>query len=326
MIDRFGREITYLRVSLIDRCNLRCFYCMPHGALNAFKEEELLTMDEIAGIVSLFAELGIWKVRLTGGEPLLRKGVPELVSRIKAISGIREVTMTSNGVLLGHFAEDLKDAGLDRINVSLDTLDSENFKRITGLDKLDQVLEGIEAAKASGIAPIKINAVLMKGYNDHEIMDLVEFAVARKLQIRFIEWMPTAGEIHSIRENRFLSSEAAKKQIEAKYRLIPDLSNPHTPARNFYLEGTSSYAGFISPLSNAFCSMCNRLRLKANGMMKTCLHGKEDLDIKSLLRHGVSREEIKERIVSTVFDRPEEHFLNNPAVPHNDFVMTAVGG
>ncbi|MBI3252449.1 MAG: GTP 3',8-cyclase MoaA [Candidatus Omnitrophica bacterium] len=326
MKDKYGRELTYLRVSLIDRCNLRCFYCMPHGLLSPFREDELLTRDETAEIISIFAELGISKVRLTGGEPLLKKGVPELIRRIKKFSGIREVVMTTNGVLLKPFAEDLKAAGLDRINVSLDTLNRENFKRITGMDKLEDVLGGMEAAARAGIGPIKINAVLMKGYNDEEVMDLVRFAIAGSFQIRFIEWMPTAGAIHSVRENRFLSSEFAKKIVEEKYTLIPDDSNPHAPARSFYIEGTKSSVGFISPLSNAFCAMCNRLRLKANGMMKTCLHGKEDLDIQSLLRKGCSREEIKEKIVSAVWDRPEEHFLNNQAVPHRDFVMTAVGG
>ena len=326
MIDRFGRKLTYLRVSLIDRCNLRCLYCMPHGLLDPFKEDELLTMDEIVTVVSIFAELGIHKVRLTGGEPLLRKDVPSLVARLKRVPGIREVVMTSNGVLLKHFAEELKKAGLDRLNVSLDTLDRENFKRITGLDKLNEVLEGIDAVTRAGIRPVKINAVLMKGFNDGEILDLVRFAVARELMIRFIEWMPTSGNLHAIRENRFMSSDDAKQIIEEHYTLIRDESSPHSPARNYFVAGTKSEAGFISPLSNAFCSQCNRLRLKANGMMKTCLHGQEDLNIQSLLRAGISRDDLKERIVSVVFNRPEEHFLNNPAVPHHDFVMTAVGG
>ena len=326
MMDRFGRELTYLRVSLIDRCNLRCLYCMPHGLLNPFKEDELLTMDEIVETVSLFAGLGIRKVRLTGGEPLLRKDVPSLVARIKKIPGIREVVMTSNGVLLKYFAADLKKAGLDRINVSLDTLDRENFKRITGLDKLNDVLEGIKTVAGVGISPIKINTVLMKGYNDHEVMDLVNFSVQNAFQIRFIEWMPTAGEIYSIQQSRFLSVESAKQAIEEKCGLISDHSDPHSPARSFYIKGTATQVGFISPLSNAFCSMCNRLRLKANGMMKTCLHGNEDLDIKTLLRSGMSKDEIQKKIAAVVFDRPEEHFLNNNTVPHKDFVMTAVGG
>ncbi len=326
LIDRFGRSLTYLRVSLIDRCNLRCLYCMPQGLLNPFSEGELLSMQEIFDIVAIFSELGINKVRLTGGEPLLKKGVPTLVKAIKGLPAIREVVMTTNGVLLKNFAAELKQAGLDRINVSLDTLNIQNFKRITGLDKLKEVLEGIHAAVAVGIQPIKVNVVLMKGFNDLEILDLARFAIGSSLHLRFIEWMPTAGEIHSVRESRFLSAEIAQKQIESEYSLKLDDSDPHAPARTYRIEGTRSTVGFISPLSNAFCAKCNRLRLKANGMMKTCLHGKEDLDIRSLLRQGATHEEIKERIVSTVFDRPEEHFLNNPAVPHNDFVMTAVGG
>ena len=326
MRDKFGRDLTYLRISLIDRCNLRCFYCMPHGALNPFKQEELLSMDEIGEIASIFAELGIRKIRLTGGEPLLRKNVPALVSQLKKIPGIQEVVMTSNGILLKHFANELKQAGLDRINISHDTLDRENFKQITGLDRLKEVLEGIEAVTQAGIRPVKINAVLMKGINDHEILDLLQFSVERAFDLRFIEWMPTATDIHSVRENRFLSTESAKKIIEERCGLIADDSNPHAPARTFKVEGTGSSVGFISPLSNVFCAMCNRLRLKANGMMKTCLHGKEDLDIRSLLRDQTPREEIKKRIEETVFDRPKEHFLNDLSVKHNDFVMTAVGG
>jgi cyclic pyranopterin phosphate synthase len=326
MRDKYGRELTYLRVSLIDRCNLRCFYCMPRGPLSPFSESALLTDDEIVEIVSIFAELGIWKVRLTGGEPLLRKDVTTLVRRLKRVQGVRELVMTSNGLLLKRFASELKASGLDRINVSLDTLDRANFERITGLDRFREVLEGIEAAVAAKLTPLKINAVLMKGANDHEILDLVRFAVGRDFHMRFIEWMPTAGEIYSVRNDRYLSAEIAKAMIEAKYRLIKDGTNLYAPAKSFQIEGTASTVGFISPLSNAFCKQCNRLRLKANGMMKTCLHGKEDLDVKALLRQGLPREEIKNRIREVVFDRPEEHFLNNAAVAHNDFVMTAVGG
>ena len=326
MIDKFGRNLTYLRVSLIDRCNLRCLYCMPKGLLDPFSPDEMLSAEETLEVISIFAELGITKVRLTGGEPLLKKGIIPLVAGVKRLPGIREVVMTTNGVLLKHFAAELKDAGLDRINVSLDTLDRANFTRITGLDKMDEVLAGIDAAARAGIFPIKINAVLMRGYNDGEVMELVRYAVANRFEMRFIEWMPTAGEIFSVRENRFLSVETVKKEVESKYELIPDASNPHAPARTFFIRGTESKVGFISPLSNAFCGMCNRLRLKANGMMKTCLHGKEDLDVKTLLRSGAGRGEIARRISETVFDRPEEHFLNQQSVPHNDFVMTTLGG
>ncbi len=326
MIDRFGRRLTYLRVSLIDRCNLRCLYCMPHGLLDPFKEEELLTMDEVARIVELFAELGISKVRLTGGEPLLRKGVPALVARLKSIPGIHEVVMTTNGILLAPFAAKLKQAGLDRLNISLDTLDRENFKRIAVIDKLPEVLGGIDAALKNGLGPIKLNMVLMKGINDHEVPAMVRFAVERRMDLRFIEWMPTAAEIHSVRENRFLDTESVRQSLESEFCLARKEVDPHAPARTYQIIGTHSTIGFISPLSNAFCSMCNRLRLKANGMMKTCLHGKEDLDLRCLLRSETSREEIRKRIEETVFDRPKEHFLNDPTVEHKDFIMTAVGG
>ena len=299
---------------------------MPKGNAGAFAESELLTLDEIAGLVSVFAGLGIRKVRLTGGEPLLRKGVPNLVRRLKAVPGIAEVVLTTNGLLLARHAQELKDAGLDRVNVSLDTLDRENFTRITGADKFHEVLAGLEAARRAGLAPVKMNVVLMKGVNDGEIPALVRFAVERDFEIRFIEWMPTLNEIGSIRESRFLPVEAARKIIEAEYTLRPDDSNPHAPARTFFLRGTRSKAGFISPLSNAFCSSCNRLRLKANGKMKTCLHGEEDLDLGALVRRGATADEIRQAILPVVFNRPEEHFLNNPAVAHKDFLMTAVGG
>ena len=326
MIDKFGRRLTYLRVSLIDRCNLRCLYCMPHGLLDPFKEEELLTMDEVAEIVGIFAELGISKVRLTGGEPLLRKGVPALVARLKSFPGIHEVVMTTNGILLAPFAGKLKQAGLDRLNISLDTLNRENFKRIAVMDKLPEVFAGIDAALAQGLGPIKLNMVLMKGINDHEVPAMVRFAIERGMDLRFIEWMPTASEIHSIRENRFLDTETVRQNLESEFCLVRKETDPHAPARTYQVIGTQSTIGFISPLSNAFCSMCNRLRLKANGMMKTCLHGKEDLNLRELLRGAASREEMRRRIEETVFDRPKEHFLNDPSVEHKDFVMTAVGG
>ncbi len=326
MIDKFGRHITYLRVSLIDRCNLRCFYCMPQGLLNGFKEEEFLTFDEIVRAVSLFAGLGIRKVRLTGGEPLLRKGVPSLVARVKNIPGIAEVVMTSNGALLGKFASELKAAGLDRINVSLDTLDRENFKRITGEDRFAEVLAGIEAAVSAGLRPVKLNAVLMKGVNDHEVLALVRFAAERGMEMRFIEWMPTAAQIRPSQESLFMDSEEARRLVEKEFTLVQDFSDPSAPARSYFLKGTEARVGFISPLSNAFCSSCNRLRLKANGKMKTCLHGQEDMDLRALLRGGLSDKEIREKIAGVVFERPKEHFLNDPSVRHNDFVMTAVGG
>jgi len=326
MIDQFGRTITYLRISVIDKCNLRCIYCMPHGLVNKTRLSELLTDDELVELATIFAELGITKIRLTGGEPLLRPGLVELVARLTKIPGIRVLAMSTNGVLLKRHTRALKEAGLHRVNVSLDTLSCEKFARITGQDAWQTVVEGIVEAKAVGLKPVKVNTVLMKGVNDDEILALVGWAIEQELELRFIEWMPTNPLVDLEREGKFLSNEVARSAIEERYRLIPDDPDPHSPARSFRIDGTRARVGFINPLSNVFCAMCNRVRLKVNGRIKTCLHGQEELDLKAMLRLGLPREAIKQQIADTVFLRPEQHFLNRSEVPHQDFVMTQVGG
>jgi cyclic pyranopterin phosphate synthase len=234
--------------------------------------------------------------------------------------------MSTNGVLLQRHARALKAAGLQRVNISLDTLSRENFARITGMDQWDEVVGGILEAKAVGLEPVKLNTVLMKGVNDEEVVELVDFAVRHDLELRFIEWMPTNPLVDVEREDRFLSNDVAKARIEAHYPLTPDDTDPHSPARNFRIEGTQTCVGFINPLSNVFCAMCNRVRLKVTGRIKTCLHGREELDLKAMLREGVPREAIKRQIATTVFLRPEQHFLTRPDVIHQDFVMTQIGG
>lgn len=326
MIDQFGRRITYLRISVIDKCNLRCLYCVPRGFVNTTRLDELLTNDELVELATIFAELGITKIRLTGGEPLLRPGLVEMVARLAAIPGITQLAMSTNGVLLKRHARALKDAGLQRVNVSLDTLSRERFARITGMDQWHTVVEGIVEAKHIGFAPVKVNTVLMKGVNDEELVALVAFAIEQELELRFIEWMPTNPLVNLEREDRFFSNELARRLIEERYRLIPDDPDPHSPARSFRIEETDARVGFINPLSSFFCAMCNRVRLKANGRIKTCLHGQEALDLKTMLRTGMSREAIAQQIAATVFLRPEQHFLNHPEVAHHDFVMTQVGG
>ncbi len=326
MIDQFGRRITYLRISVIDKCNLRCVYCMPHGLVNRVRFSELLTNDELVELAAIFAELGIRKIRLTGGEPLLRPGMVEVVRRLAAIPGIAQLAMSTNGVLLARHAGALKAAGLDRVNVSLDTLSPEKFIAITGQDQWQQVMDGIMEAQAVGFSPLKLNTVLMKGVNDDEILDLTAFAIEEELELRFIEWMPTNPLVDIERDGRFLSNEFAKAQIEQRYQLIADDPDPHAPAKSFLIQGTRARVGFINPLSTIFCAMCNRVRLKVNGRIKTCLHGKEELDLKRMLRAGIPREEIKRVIAAAVFLRPEQHFLNRSEVAHQDFVMTQVGG
>ncbi|MBI3324524.1 MAG: GTP 3',8-cyclase MoaA [Candidatus Omnitrophica bacterium] len=326
MIDQFARRITYLRISVIDKCNLRCLYCMPNGWVNKTRASELLTNDELVELATIFAELGITKIRLTGGEPLLRPGLMEMVGRLATIPGITQLAMSTNGVLLSRHARALKNAGLQRINVSLDTLSREKFATITAMDQWQAVVDGIVEAKAVGLKPVKVNTVLMKGVNDDEILALVRFAVEQELELRFIEWMPTNPFVDHERESKFFSNDAARVLIAGAHRLIPDDPDPHAPARSFLIDGTGARVGFINPLSNVFCAMCNRVRLKANGRIKTCLHGREELDLKAMLRAGVAREEIKRQIATAVFLRPEQHFLNRPEVAHQDFVMTSVGG
>jgi len=326
MRDRFGRELTYLRISVVDRCNLRCLYCMPaHGA--AFEGwSELLSYEEIVTLARTFAGLGITKIRITGGEPLVRPNIAELVFRLREIHEIRELALSTNGVFLKAQAGRLKAAGLDRVNISLDTLDRKKFQEIARIDRLHDVLEGIEEALLLGIGPLKLNAVLMKGINDDEILDLVRFAIAKSIEVRFIELMPTNGGVQLDVKERFFSAEEAKARIGEEFSLAPVDAYFSSPAQVFSIEGTRARVGFISPLSCVFCARCNRLRLKANGALKTCLHGKEDLDLKGLLRSGTPCELIKRKIEEVVWGRPEQHFLNEPQVPHHDFQMSHVGG
>ena len=299
---------------------------MPHGLVNRTRLAELLTNDELIELAAIFTELGITKIRLTGGEPLLRPGLVELATRLSELPGLAQLAMSTNGVLLKRHVRALKRAGLHRLNVSLDTLSPEKFARITGADCWQEVVDGILEANAAGFQCVKVNTVLMRGVNDDEILPLADFAVEHELELRFIEWMPTNPLVDVERQERFLSNEVARHRIEQRYRLLADDPDPHSPARSFAIVGTGARVGFINPLSNAFCARCNRVRLKVNGRIKTCLHGQEELDLKTLLRDGAGREEIKQQIAEKVFWRPEQHFLNRPDVAHHDFVMTHVGG
>ncbi len=326
MQDQFGRMITYLRISVIDKCNLRCVYCMPNGLTTRSRFLELLTNEELLTLGRIFADLGIQKIRLTGGEPLLRPGLVGLIRQLAEIPGIRQLALSTNGVLLKRHAQDLKRAGLDRINISLDTLSAERFVRITGMDQWQAVIDGIFAAKEADLSPVKLNTVIMNGVNDDEILSLVDFAIAQALEIRFIEWMPTNPLVNTERDHRFFSNAITQARIEERHHLIADDPDPASPARSFRIQGTNARVGFINPLSNYFCARCNRIRLKVNGCIKTCLHGREELDLKALLRNGTPHEIIARQIATAVFLRPEQHFLNRPEIAHNDFVMTHVGG
>ena len=290
--------ITYLRVSITDRCNFRCRYCMPEGKSEFIPHPEILRYEEIAEIVRVFSEFGVKSVRLTGGEPLVRKGVESLIYQLKEIDGIEEVSLTTNGFFLEEKSVSLKEAGLDRVNVSLDTLDPDKFSFITKADRsaFYRVLRGIEKAKELGLTPVKVNTVLVKGFNDSEVEDFVRFSADFGVEVRFIELMPVGGEFFS-REN-FIPVSQVKKQIEEHFgELLPVKTVKMGPAKSFRVGNTGAVVGFISSISEHFCSECNRVRLTSDGKLRLCLMSDGEVDLKSLLRSpGYNRELLRKTI------------------------------
>lgn len=301
LIDHLGREIDYLRISITDRCNLRCRYCMPAEGVENKAHQEILSYEEILKIVKNGIGLGIKKVRITGGEPLVRLGIEDFISSLKVLD-LKDISMTSNAVLLSKKAKKLKKVGLDRINISLDTLDSKKFKKITRRDNLAEVLKGIKAALKAELDPVKLNVVVMKGINDDELFDFVELSQNKKLSVRFIEYMPLGGEAEA---EKFISSKEIKDLINKKYELLPAVSKGNGPANYFKIEGAAGTIGFISALSEHFCSSCNRLRLTADGRFKPCLAGNQEVKIA-----GLSKKEIKAAYKKALEIKPACHDLN----------------
>jgi len=313
LLDPFSREITYLRISVTDRCNLRCNYCMPESPIHV-ERSEVLTFEEIDRLVGVAIALGWRKVRLTGGEPLVRRNVVELVKLLSrhrtpdaAGNRLRELVMTSNGILLGRFAKQLAAAGLDRVNVSLDTLRPERFRSITRYDKLDDVMAGVEAAIEAGLTPVKINTVLIRGVTDEEAFDFVELARTRPLDIRFIEFMPFAG--NGWRLEQVLPSDELRGMISARYPLEPrEAPADGGPARTFGGTGWKGTVSFISPISDgSFCSRCNRVRLTSEGKLRGCLLNENEIDFRSALRRGGDDDELAALFRLAIGLKPEEH-------------------
>ena len=294
--------ISYIRVSVTDRCNFRCRYCMPEGKKEFIPHSEILRYEEIAEIVRVFAEFGVKSVRLTGGEPLVRKGIESLIYQLKEIEGIKEVSLTTNGFFLEEKAERLREFGLDRVNVSLDTLDPEKFSFIThsGKGSLSRVLRGIEKAREVGLTPVKVNTVLIKGFNDSEVEDFVKFSADYGVEVRFIELMPVGGEFFS-REN-FIPVSSVRELLEKKFgRLEPVKTVKMGPAKSFRVGDTGAVVGFIPSVSQHFCSECNRVRLTSDGKLRLCLMSDREIDLKSLLRApGYSRELLRKTIAGAL--------------------------
>ncbi|HZX21437.1 MAG TPA: GTP 3',8-cyclase MoaA [Clostridia bacterium] len=305
MKDSFGRKITYLRISLTDRCNYRCIYCMPHkGIDDKLSHEDMLSLEEMYVLIKDFVELGINKIRFTGGEPLVRKGIVDLVSKVSKLEGIKDLTMTTNGQLLKQMAGPLKEAGLNRVNISLDTLDPMKFVKITRRGDLNAVLEGIDEAVSVGLTPVKINTVLIGGINDDEIRDLIGFT-KRGIDVRFIELMPI-GEAANFAKERFVSTDLV---LETMSELVPiEREDKSSPATYYALPGVKGKVGLINPISCKFCANCNRVRLTSSGKLKLCLHSNREIDLKSALR---GNENIKEIIKDAIWTKEESHHLED---------------
>jgi len=307
--DRFGRQIRYLRLSVTDRCDLRCTYCMPNGFADFAEPEAWLSAGELERIVTGFARLGVSHLRLTGGEPLVRRGIVELARRLAAIPGIDDLSISTNGVRLAGLAEPLAKAGVRRVNVSLDSLDPATYREITGGGKLDKVLRGLAAAKAAGIAPVKLNTVVMRGVNDAEIEDILAFAINGDFTLRLIETMPIGATGQDALE-RFVDLETIRKRLASRYRLIPDILPGAGPARYYRVAGSKAHIGFITPMSQHFCETCNRVRLSVEGDLFACLGDEHRYPLRDLLRAGCSDGELSNHLRKAIALKPERHEFN----------------
>lgn len=322
-LDRFGRKIHYLRISLTDHCNLRCIYCMPED--QTFRPNaELMQDDEIFLFARLFAELGFDKIRLTGGEPTVRANIVEIVRGIASAPGIRNVSMTTNGILLTRLAKPLAAAGLQRVNVSIDTLDPAKFKRLTRWGKLEQVWEGILAAEAAGMKPVKLNAVVVKGYNEEDVIDLAAITLNRPWQLRFIEMMPFGGPT-DLQTGQIITAAQIQAKIESEFGPLEASNRYDGEARIFRICGAQGELGFISSVTVPFCSACTRARLTADGILRMCLLREKEIDLLTPLRNGASRETLRQLILDAIWNKPWGHGLDDGYIPLNR-AMNEIGG
>lgn len=304
MMDCFDRQIDYVRISVTDRCNLRCKYCVD-GEFPFIPHDEILRYEEIIRFVRICAGLGVTKIRVTGGEPLSRRGIPFLIKEISGIPGIKDIGLTTNGVYLGRQMAELKEAGLKRVNISLDTVRKDRFAFITGVDAFDDVLASIKMSVKAGLTPVKINTVIIQGFNDDEILDFAKLARTRPVEVRFIEFMPF-GAADLWHDSKIITSEEIEARIRTRYELLPSLDSHRGPARMFDVKGGLGRIGFISPVSTHICGRCNRIRLTSAGAIKPCLFSDEEYDLKALLRRGASDDEISAFIRGAVRAKPEK--------------------
>ena len=327
--DSYNRPIRDLRVSLTDRCNFRCFYCLPHGEPPIAPKEQMLSYEEIDYICEIFVSLGIEKLRLTGGEPMLRRDIETIIQKLSRLksSGLQDLALTTNGYYLPDRAQSLKDAGLDRVTISLDSLKRDVFKRMTGVDVLDKVLAGIAAAKAAGLEPIKINAVIVRGHNEDEVSDFAAFAREHDVKMRYIEFMPLDSGHEWARED-VVSGKEIRERISERFPLVRvDVARgSDTSARYRFADGAPGEIGIIAPVSEPFCGACSRIRLTADGQIRTCLFSTVEHSLRDVVRSGASRKEIVEFIHSVIMKKEPRHFINDPGFVAPSRTMSFIGG
>lgn len=323
--DRYERVIDYMRISITDRCNLRCIYCMPQNGLQLFEHKEILAYEEIIRIVGIAASLGVRKIRLTGGEPLTRKNIFFLLSSLKTIKGIEDISLTTNGILLEKYAKELADSGLDRINISLDSLRPDRYKKITRGGDISLVLKGMDAAEAAGLLPVKINVVPIRNLNDDEIPDFARMTLTTPRHVRFIEFMPIgARDLWS--DERYMSTDEIKDTVAKIGPIMPVRLRKRGPAKYFRFDGAPGVIGFISALTHHFCGDCNRLRLTADGKLRPCLFSETEIDLKPALRKQSSDNEIERLLRLAIEIKPEGHKIDQRDDLSSLRNMSRIGG
>ena len=326
LIDRFGRQVDYIRLSVTDRCDFRCVYCMTED-MTFLPRKQILSLEELEQVARAFTELGVKKIRLTGGEPLVRNDVMSLIEKLGKLPGLQELLLTTNGAQLDHYAAPLKAAGVHRINISIDSLDADRFERISRVGKLDSVLAGIDAAIAEGFDGIRLNAVIMRGYNEDEVLPLTDYAVERGIDIAFIEEMPLGEASDHTREETTCSNAWVRSVLEEKYALLDSAEKTAGPSRYSQVPGHRSRIGFISPISHNFCEDCNRVRVTVEGRLLLCLGNEQSVDLKAVLRgRNATHEDLKQSIIAAMDLKPERHYFYDKEHAQPVRLMNTTGG
>src|SRR5690349_4250163 len=327
--DSYGRAIRDLRVSLTDRCNFRCFYCLPHGEPPIAPKEQMLSYEEIEYVCDIFVSLGIEKLRLTGGEPMMRRDIETIIRKLAKLkaAGLQDLALTTNGYFLPDRARGLKEAGLDRVTISLDSLKRNVFKQMTGVDVLEKVLAGIAAAKDAGLEPIKINAVIVRGHNEDEVADFAAFARDHDVKMRFIEFMPLDSGHEWVRED-VVSGKEIRERISERFPLVKlnVARGSETSARYRFADGAPGEIGIIAPVSEPFCGACSRIRLTSDGQIRTCLFSTIEHSLRDVVRSGATRAEIVDYIESVILKKEPRHFINDPGFVTPSRTMSFIGG